>query len=257
MLKHCVLSVDYGEGWEEMLGHLPAALALLGVEKLTLVYVKETHHQQHVEDTDGLAESHLKDLSGKLAAELQVEVDYQLRHGFPASELVDVAYTIFANMVMVLNRSHSATREVLRGNVALNLARISTLPVMVLPMDGEPADPKGTIMLSVDGSQANKAAQNCFRSLMDKGHSGVVAWVQNAEHDDSGVLQSLSNEYHHVSARILKGSPGKALVQAAGEENVSLLIIGKRGVTPINELILGSVAEYVVRESLRPVLLVP
>jgi nucleotide-binding universal stress UspA family protein len=38
---------------------------------------------------------------------------------------------------------------------------------------------------------------------------------------------------------------------------VSLLIIGKRGVTPINELMLGSVAEYVVRESLTPVLLVP
>lgn len=92
---------------------------------------------------------------------------------------------------------------------------------------------------------------------MDKGQSGVVAWVQNAEHDDSGDLQSLSNEYHQVSARILTGPPGKAVVQAVGEENVSLLIIGKRELTPINELILGSVAEYVVRESLRPVLLVP
>jgi nucleotide-binding universal stress UspA family protein len=257
MLKHCILSVDYAGGWEKTLGHLPAALALLGIEKLTLVYVKETHYQQHIEDSDGLAESHLKDLSGKLAAELQIEVDYQLRHGFPASELADVAYSTFANMLMVLNRSHSATREFLRGNVALNLARISTLPVMVLPMDGEPVEPKGTVMLSADGSEANKAAQNCFRRLMDNGRSGVVVWVENAEQDDNGVLESLSNEYEQVSARTLTGSPGKALVQAAGDENVSLLIIGKRGVTPINELMLGSVAEYVVRESLTPVLLVP
>lgn len=116
MLKHCILSVDYAVGWEKTLGHLPAALALLGIEKLTLVYVKETHYQQHLEDTDGLAESHLKDLSGTLAAELQIEVEYQLRHGFPASELVDVAYSTFANMVMVLNRSHSVARGCPRGS---------------------------------------------------------------------------------------------------------------------------------------------
>lgn len=257
MLKHCVLSVDYAVDWEKTLDHLPAALTLLGLEKLTLVYVKETHHEQHVEDNDGLLENRLKELSVKLAAELEIEVDYQLRHGFPASELVDVAYTTFANVLMVLNRSHSATRGFLQGNVVLNLARISTLPVMILPMDGKPANPKGTVMLSTDSSQANKAAQNCFRGLMDKGQPGVVVWVENAEQDGCAILESMSNEYEQVSARTLTGSPGKALVQAAEDEDISLLIVGKRGVTPINELMLGSVAEYVVRESLKPVLLVP
>lgn len=256
MLRHCVLSVDYAEGWEKTLDHLPASLALLGLERLTLVYVIETHRTRHVEDSDGLAEDRLRELAKKLNAELSVEVDYQLRHGFPAAEMLEVANSSYADMLMVLNRSHSAARDMLQGNVVLNLARITTLPLLVLQLDGEPAA-DGKVMLAVDGSESNQQAQTCFGNFIDNGRSGLVAWVEDDEKDASAVLESISAQYPGVSAMTLKGSPGKALVQAAEKDDVALLIIGKRGATPINDLMLGSVAQYVIRESHRPVLLVP
>lgn len=257
MLRHCVLSVDYAGGWEQTLEHLPSSLALLGLERLTLVYVIETHRTRHVEDSDGVAEDRLRELAKKLNAELDVEVDYQLRHGFPAAQMVEVANSSYADMLMVLNRSHSAARDMLQGNVVLNLARITTMPLLVLQLDGEPAVADGKVMLAVDGSESNQQAQSCFRSFIDKGRSGLVVWVEDDEKDASAVLESISDQYPGVSAVTLKGSPGKALVQAAEKDNAALLIIGKRGATPINDLMLGSVAQYVIRESHRPVLLVP
>ena len=71
------------------------------------------------------------------------------------------------------------------------------------------------------------------------------------------MLEGLSSEYSQVSVQRLKGSPGKEIVEAAQQEDVTLLVIGKRGATPISELPLGSVAEYIARESHNPTLLVP
>ncbi|WP_373185776.1 universal stress protein [Halopseudomonas sp.] len=257
MLKHCVLSVDYSESWEKTLDHLPATVRLLGLNRLTLVHVIETHKRQHIEDSEGVIEGRLKKLAEQLSAELNLTVDYRLRKGFAASELLDAARKVEANLVIALNRSHSSGRELFRGNIALNLARMTRIPLLILPMDSKVAEPDGAIMLATDGSTASQKAEKCFRSFMDGGNLGLVVWVDEGEADASGMLEALSSEYGSLSVQRLSGSPGKEIVEAARQEDVTLLILGKRGATPINELPLGSVAEHVCRESHNPVLLIP
>ena len=257
MLDHCIVSVDYSEGWEKTLDHLPATVRLLGLTRITLVHVIETHKRQHIEDSEGAIEGRLKTLAEQLTGELGVQVDYRLRRGFTASELLEAARKVEADLVIALNRSHSSGHALFRGNIALNLARMTRIPLLILPVDSKVAEPDGVIMLATDGSTSSEHAEQFFRRYMDNGHAGLVAWVDEGEIDAGAMLEGLSSEYSQVSVQRLKGSPGKEIVEAAQQEDVTLLVIGKRGATPISELPLGSVAEYIARESHNPTLLVP
>lgn len=257
MFEHCVLSVDYSDGWEKTLDHLPATVRLLGLTQVTLVHVIETHKRQHIEDSEGAIEGRLKKLAEQLASELDLKVDYRLRRGFTASELLDTARKVEADLVIALNRSHSSGHALFSGNIALNLARMTRVPLLILPTDSKVAEPDGVVMLATDGSASSQNAEKCFRAYMDSGHAGLVAWVDEGDIDAGQMLDALGSEYSNLAVKRLKGSPGKEIVEAAQQEDVTLLLVGKRGATPISELPLGSVAEYIARESHNPTLLIP
>ncbi len=59
-----------------------------------------------------------------------------------------------------------------------------------------------------------------------------------------------------VDLRIEVGLPGPQIVDVAEAENAELVILGTRGLTGIKHLVLGSVADHVVRRCARPVLAV-
>jgi nucleotide-binding universal stress UspA family protein len=56
--------------------------------------------------------------------------------------------------------------------------------------------------------------------------------------------------------RIEKGVPFKEILKAETEEDVSLIVIGSHGISNIKEMLLGSVAEKVIRKAVKPVLVV-
>jgi nucleotide-binding universal stress UspA family protein len=257
MLQHCILAVDYSDGWEKTLDHLPAIVKLLGLARITLVHVTETHRRLHLRDSEGAIEGHLKNLTEQIAADLGLAVDYRMRRGFTASELLGAAQQVDADLVIALNRSHSSGHALFRGNIALNLARMTRLPLLILPMDSKVAEPDGVVMLATDGSASSKNAERCFRSFIANGNPGLLVQVEEDDRIDSGELDALRSEFTDVNMQRLKGSPGKEIVKAAQQEEVTLLIVGQRGETPISDLLLGSVAEYIARESHNPVLLVP
>ena len=257
MLQHCILAVDYSDGWEKTLDHLPAITRLIGLVKITLVHVTETHRRLHIEDSEGAIRGHLKKLAEQISADLGLQVDYRMHRGFAATELLDAAHQTKADLVIALNRSHSSSHALFRGNIALNLARMTRLPLLILPMDSKVAEPDGVVMLATDGSASGKNAERCFRSFMENSNPGLLVHVEEDDRIDSGALDALKSEFTDVNMQRLKGPPGKEIVKAAQQEEVTLLIVGKRGETPISNLLLGSVAEYIARESHNPVLLVP
>ncbi|QDU93577.1 universal stress protein [Lignipirellula cremea] len=53
---------------------------------------------------------------------------------------------------------------------------------------------------------------------------------------------------------LLEGPPAQALVQFAAEEGVDLIVMGTHGRTGLSRLLMGSVAEEVIRHSKVPVL---
>jgi universal stress protein A len=60
----------------------------------------------------------------------------------------------------------------------------------------------------------------------------------------------------HARVLLLHGSPAREIIRAAAAENVDLVIVGTHGRGAIVHLLLGSVAERVVRTAPCPVLTV-
>jgi nucleotide-binding universal stress UspA family protein len=56
---------------------------------------------------------------------------------------------------------------------------------------------------------------------------------------------------------VREGSPAQVILEVAGEENVSLIVLGTRGPSSAAELLLGSVSTEVLRLARCPVLAVP
>jgi len=59
-----------------------------------------------------------------------------------------------------------------------------------------------------------------------------------------------------VSLDVRIGSPSDSILEVAAEEGVSLIILGSHGKTGLSRLLMGSVAESVVRKAKCPVLIV-
>jgi nucleotide-binding universal stress UspA family protein len=59
-----------------------------------------------------------------------------------------------------------------------------------------------------------------------------------------------------ISMRLLKGRPAHTIVQTAQEEGFDIIVVGSRGLSGINELVLGSVSDRVADLATCPVLIV-
>jgi nucleotide-binding universal stress UspA family protein len=62
--------------------------------------------------------------------------------------------------------------------------------------------------------------------------------------------------HHAVELRVLVGQPFERILETAGDEKVSLIVLGTHGRTGLAHTIMGSVAERVVRLAPCPVLTV-
>jgi len=71
-----------------------------------------------------------------------------------------------------------------------------------------------------------------------------------------GTREALGLEVDRVSAEVQVGVPAEEIVEMANSEGFDLIVMGSRGLSPIAELLLGSVSERVIRISKCPVLIV-
>ncbi|TVP52384.1 MAG: universal stress protein [Halomonadaceae bacterium] len=264
MFKHGIVGVDFSEGWQNAEPQLPPLLKLLGTERLTLVAVDEIHRWQHEgDDEKANREVSLRQLAVELQGRYQIPVDHQVRHGFPASELVAAASELHGDVIVVGNSSHSVYRDFILGNVTLNLARMAQLPVLILPVDAKPVTEGAPLLLATDSSKAASRAENCFKALVQGVPGGQVLMVTHghgeaaspAEQSQAEALAESLGE--KVGFSPLQGDPGTEITAYARDHGARLVILGKRGKTDMRELPLGSTAETVCRLAVTPLLLVP
>lgn len=72
----------------------------------------------------------------------------------------------------------------------------------------------------------------------------------------NGVASSLREQGLDAESVILEGSPGEVIVEYAHENKVNLIAIATHGRSGLRRTILGSVADYVLRESGLPILVI-
>jgi nucleotide-binding universal stress UspA family protein len=142
------------------------------------------------------------------------------------------------------------------------------------------------ILLPTDGSACSRQAMTYAFSLAQQYgaqvialHVGHHAWEQplapgaveagvdviaRIQHEDAAEEQRLLTEVTRAGAqggvavetRHMSGSPPRVIIQMAKEISADLVVMGTHGRTGISHVLLGSVAEEVVRRAPCPVLIV-
>jgi len=128
--------------------------------------------------------------------------------------------------------------------------------------------PYRTVLAAIDGSRESEdALEDAARTLAPQGVQFVLLTVldpdmgendPDAEREARALLQSRSERLPQGCLppvhEVAMGDPGSTILDRAGACNADLVVMGRRG-RGLSERILGSVADYVVRRSPRPVLL--
>ncbi len=78
----------------------------------------------------------------------------------------------------------------------------------------------------------------------------------SADEQLSAIKEELVDASMKTSVRLVRGIPFKEILRIAETEDISLIVIGSHGKSNIEEMLLGSVSEKVIRKSERPVLVV-
>jgi nucleotide-binding universal stress UspA family protein len=174
------------------------------------------------------------------------------------------------------NQGHSRLAELLLNSVSQETARKARVPVVVARP--EPSRRTYGVLVGVDGSRPSLRALDfaCRHAALTDDHVSVMTgWRSGAAPvgaHGTGVL--LSTRVHHeqdmlervvAEARIAHPSltiephlvhrdPGRALTDASA--SAALVVVGCQGLTALEEVVLGSVSQQVLRRARCPVAVV-
>jgi len=137
------------------------------------------------------------------------------------------------------------------------------------------------VLVPIDGSpQSDDALVHALENLdggtitvlhvidpIDAGYSAPVAvpggseeWYENAKEQSEAVFedaQAIADEYGvELDTRQEMGRPARAIVDVADEDDFDQIVMGSHGRSGVSRILLGSVAETVVRRSTIPVTVV-
>lgn len=119
-----------------------------------------------------------------------------------------------------------------------------------------------TILLATDFSETSQAAAGVALAYA-RALGASVHVLHVAERDEQATTALLIAETERfgpgvrVTTAIRFGDPAPAIVEYAQSQGIDLIVVGTHGRTGVSRVLLGSVAERVVRSSPCPVLTVP
>ena len=129
-----------------------------------------------------------------------------------------------------------ATEQALRFDSEVMLVRVIDLPGTYIPLNfpGEPGFPI-QIPPSISHTRSEETEATAYLSE---------------------ILSSLREKGLRADFAVIPGRPGEAIVQYAQDNDFKLIAIGTHGHGGLRQAVLGSTADYVLRYSVIPVLMV-
>jgi len=173
------------------------------------------------------------------------------------------------DLIVLGTHGRSGVARVVLGSVAEGILRKSHVPVLAI--NGHARTLVGTslfsrVLLALDDSDpARSALALAVQLAADYGtHLILCAVVAPAHATDASARERLERAAATSEATtvvddyvVVAGEPAPSIERTAMQRNCDLIVVGSHGRRGLDRLVLGSVAEAVIRKSALPVLVVP
>jgi nucleotide-binding universal stress UspA family protein len=197
----------------------------------------------------------------------------ELREGMPAEEILRVAREKKADLIALSTHGRGGLARLIAGSVAEEVLRNAEVPVLVTRPGTAVRDWK-RIVVAVDGSERSEAILPDAVLLSRKlgmpvevlrvavptivpgaGEFAVMAPPEDPTPYLKTVIARLEREGIKAQAVALEGGVPEAILGHLGETGAALLCMTTHGRSGLGRIMMGSVAEQLLRKAPTPVLL--
>lgn len=206
-----------------------------------------------------------------LGGDVAVETD--VLYGRPHEAILDYAAERDVGLIAMGTHGQTDLQRALVGGTAERVVRLSDRPVLTVGPDADPTDGYETVLIPTDGSAGVEPAVACgldaaaafgatvralyvadVRSFMADDETAVDApdavldlLEDRGEDAVQSVVDRASDRGLDAAGDVVDGVPSRAIVDAAADTDADLVVLGTHGRTGLDRLLLGSVAEKVLR----------
>ncbi len=263
--KNSVLAVPAGVALSKLFGS-PIAFVHVAPPKAVAEGAERERAQEVFEEfADGLAASYGLDRANYQAT---------LLRGSAAPEILEFAEG--CQFIVLASHGRGGFRAAIIGSVADKVVRAATSPVVLVPVHGETEFRQDRpIVVAVDGSAAAEEGLALARDLAARSHQEITlvraydilpaAYVDMAFYPVNllGVEKEAATEYLQEIARegekkvLVEGRADVVIPGAAESLNAGLVVMSTHGLGLARRIALGSTTDRMMRETTRPLLIVP
>ena len=216
-------------------------------------------------------DEHVKNLR-----ELGADVETIVKVGIASEQIANTAIKLNVDLIVLSSKGENIMREMFLGSTASNLVRLSRKPILLLKYEW---DKKNETVISLCKCEnvfkkpiITLDFSKCSNYIMDlvKKFEEFIEETVLVHIIDYGKPEEIEKLTRYSEAKldeyakkldkpyrkkVYSGIASKNIMRISDEDNGTLIVIGKKGRSHIRDLILGSTAERLIRESRKPILL--
>ena len=197
-------------------------------------------------------------------------IQTECQPGPVAATIQQMAAANNVDLIIMSTHGRSGVKRLLLGSVAGQLVQQLTRPVLLLKWEEETAVPTqfNKILVTLDGSKyaervlpymlpiAQKFSSQLFLLSVPQPNSQEALGLQ-MQHYLESMVEFCGNQGVGAQAHYTGHDPANTVIQLSQAQNIDLIMLGTHGRGGWQRLLLGSVADDVVRQASCPVFLVP
>jgi nucleotide-binding universal stress UspA family protein len=278
MVRRVLVPYDSSEQSKHALSH--AVQRFESAEILLIHVVKPLDDNTGVAEHDSGYEQQLETAERMLEGAMQwhdeterERIEPVVRYGRPVHEVLGCIEDSGIDHVVAGSRGRDGAERLLLGSVAETVVRRSPVPVTVVREAPDESSAEAVLVPFDASTRAREALETAFERFPDAEVTALYVsspptggidsaeaifnvlsdWDENRDDRVSSVLEVAEEiaaaHNRAVTTESVEGDPAEAIVEYANASGVDHVVVGSTGRDGIARLLLGSVAETVVRRS--------
>ncbi len=269
MFERIMFPTDFSELSLSVIREYVPCMKTLGAKSVLLLHVVDiTTAEFEAFKLQKVLEERLK----KVAEELDGGVETEVRIGIPSIEIGEAADEWNADLIVFPSAGENVWRLTFVGNTASNICRTARRPVMVIKHTQQGPGVRcqevfRRPLVALDFSECSIRIVETVKKFEEHIESGIllhsIDYGRKSELEDNlrrakeRLKSTLEAFKPPFEIELTIGTASKAIWGTATAKDSTLIVMGKKGRNFLKDLLLGSTAERVLRDSKIPILLVP